>query len=207
MALTLGVLALVEAKPGKEAEVEAFVKAGQVDRRAGAGHAGLVWLPRRRLDVRDLRCLRGRGGASGAPVRADPGGAGRGRPAAARQGSRISAWWTSSRSRARRFGGWAPAQPSAGSVPSAGRRQPVVRLGEERQDDVTERRVARVEDRDPELLGVDGVGEEPIEARRSRGRPSIRRGARTSSRPTPMFSRNTPGRPRFEARPRRVRRS
>ena len=29
MALTLGVLALVEAKPGKEAEVEAFVKAGQ----------------------------------------------------------------------------------------------------------------------------------------------------------------------------------
>ncbi len=29
MALTVGVLALVEAKPGKEAEVEAFVKAGQ----------------------------------------------------------------------------------------------------------------------------------------------------------------------------------
>ena len=29
MALTLGVLALVEAKPGKEADVEAFVKAGQ----------------------------------------------------------------------------------------------------------------------------------------------------------------------------------
>ena len=29
MALTLGILALVEAKPGKEAEVEAFVKAGQ----------------------------------------------------------------------------------------------------------------------------------------------------------------------------------
>jgi quinol monooxygenase YgiN len=29
MALTLGVLALVEAKPGKEAEVEAFVKAGR----------------------------------------------------------------------------------------------------------------------------------------------------------------------------------
>jgi quinol monooxygenase YgiN len=29
MALTVGVLALVEAKPGKEAEVEAFVKSGQ----------------------------------------------------------------------------------------------------------------------------------------------------------------------------------
>ena len=29
MALTLGVLALVEAKPGKEAQVEAFVKAGR----------------------------------------------------------------------------------------------------------------------------------------------------------------------------------
>ena len=29
MALTLGILALVEAKPGKEAEVEAFVKGGQ----------------------------------------------------------------------------------------------------------------------------------------------------------------------------------
>jgi quinol monooxygenase YgiN len=29
MALTLGVLALVEAKPGKEAEVEAFIKGGQ----------------------------------------------------------------------------------------------------------------------------------------------------------------------------------
>jgi len=29
MALTLGILALVEAKPGKEAEVEAFVRAGQ----------------------------------------------------------------------------------------------------------------------------------------------------------------------------------
>jgi quinol monooxygenase YgiN len=29
MALTLGILALVEAKPGKEGEVEAFVKAGQ----------------------------------------------------------------------------------------------------------------------------------------------------------------------------------
>jgi quinol monooxygenase YgiN len=28
-ALTLGILALVEAKPGKEADVEAFVKAGQ----------------------------------------------------------------------------------------------------------------------------------------------------------------------------------
>ena len=37
MALTLGVLALVEAKPGKEAEVEAFVKAGQgiVDQEPG----------------------------------------------------------------------------------------------------------------------------------------------------------------------------
>jgi quinol monooxygenase YgiN len=29
MALTLGILALVEAKPGKEAQVEAFVKGGQ----------------------------------------------------------------------------------------------------------------------------------------------------------------------------------
>jgi quinol monooxygenase YgiN len=29
MALTLGVLALVEAKPGKEAEVEAFLRSGQ----------------------------------------------------------------------------------------------------------------------------------------------------------------------------------
>jgi hypothetical protein len=29
MALTLGILALVEAKPGKEAQVEAFVKAGR----------------------------------------------------------------------------------------------------------------------------------------------------------------------------------
>jgi quinol monooxygenase YgiN len=29
MALTLGILALVEAKPGKESEVEAFVKGGQ----------------------------------------------------------------------------------------------------------------------------------------------------------------------------------
>ena len=29
MALTLGILALVEAKPGKEAEVQAFVKGGQ----------------------------------------------------------------------------------------------------------------------------------------------------------------------------------
>ncbi len=29
MALTLGILALVEAKPGKEADVEAFVKSGQ----------------------------------------------------------------------------------------------------------------------------------------------------------------------------------
>ncbi len=37
MALTVGVLALVEAKPGKEAEVEAFVKAGQgiVEEEAG----------------------------------------------------------------------------------------------------------------------------------------------------------------------------
>ncbi len=29
MALTLGILALVEAKPGKEADVEAFVRSGQ----------------------------------------------------------------------------------------------------------------------------------------------------------------------------------
>ena len=29
MALTVGVLALVEAKPGKEGQVEAFVKSGQ----------------------------------------------------------------------------------------------------------------------------------------------------------------------------------
>lgn len=29
MALTLGILALVEAKPGKEADVEAFIKGGQ----------------------------------------------------------------------------------------------------------------------------------------------------------------------------------
>ena len=29
MALTLGILALVEAKPGKEADVEAFIKSGQ----------------------------------------------------------------------------------------------------------------------------------------------------------------------------------
>jgi len=37
MALTLGVLALVEAKPAKEADVEAFVKAGQgiVEREPG----------------------------------------------------------------------------------------------------------------------------------------------------------------------------
>ena len=37
MALTLGILALVEAKPGKEAEVEAFVKSGQaiVEREPG----------------------------------------------------------------------------------------------------------------------------------------------------------------------------
>ena len=37
MALTLGILALVEAKPGKEADVEAFVKAGQgiVEREPG----------------------------------------------------------------------------------------------------------------------------------------------------------------------------
>ena len=37
MALTLGILALVEAKPGKEAAVEAFVKAGQgiVEREPG----------------------------------------------------------------------------------------------------------------------------------------------------------------------------
>lgn len=37
MALTLGVLALVEAKPGKEAQVEAFVKGGRaiVEQEAG----------------------------------------------------------------------------------------------------------------------------------------------------------------------------
>jgi hypothetical protein len=37
MALTLGILALVEAKPGKEAEVEAFVEGGQaiVEREPG----------------------------------------------------------------------------------------------------------------------------------------------------------------------------
>ena len=37
MALTLGILALVEAKPGKESDVEAFVKAGQgiVEREPG----------------------------------------------------------------------------------------------------------------------------------------------------------------------------
>ncbi len=37
MALTLGVLALVEAKPGKEAEVEAFLKGGReiVDQEPG----------------------------------------------------------------------------------------------------------------------------------------------------------------------------
>ena len=37
MALTLGILGLVEAKPGKEADVEAFVKGGQgvVEREAG----------------------------------------------------------------------------------------------------------------------------------------------------------------------------
>ena len=37
MALTLGILALVEAKPGKEAEVEAFVKDGRaiVDQEPG----------------------------------------------------------------------------------------------------------------------------------------------------------------------------
>ena len=37
MALTLGILALVEAKPGKEADVEAFVKGGRaiVDREPG----------------------------------------------------------------------------------------------------------------------------------------------------------------------------
>jgi quinol monooxygenase YgiN len=37
MALTLGILALVEAKPGKEAEVEAFVKGGReiVDQEPG----------------------------------------------------------------------------------------------------------------------------------------------------------------------------
>jgi len=37
MALTLGILALVEARPGKEADVEAFVKSGQgiVEREPG----------------------------------------------------------------------------------------------------------------------------------------------------------------------------
>ena len=56
-----------------------------------------------------------------------------------------------------------------------------MRLREERQDDVTERLVARIDDLiDRELLRVDGVGEKPVERRRSQVRPSSRRAARTS---------------------------
>ena len=39
MALTLGILALVEAKPGKEAEVEAFVKGGRAIVEGSPGRA------------------------------------------------------------------------------------------------------------------------------------------------------------------------
>ena len=42
MALTVGVLALVEAKPGKEDEVEAFLREWPLDCRAGARYRRLV---------------------------------------------------------------------------------------------------------------------------------------------------------------------
>ena len=53
----------------------------------------------------------------------------------------------------------------SGVVPSTLSREPVVCLREERHDDVPNGRVARVEDRDPELTRIDGVGEDSIERR------------------------------------------
>jgi hypothetical protein len=47
--------------------------------------------------------------------------------------------------------------------PSAG--HPVVCLGEERENVLSEGRVTRVQDRDPELLAVDGMGEKAVERR------------------------------------------
>ncbi|MEA2546865.1 MAG: hypothetical protein QOI09_2138, partial [Chloroflexota bacterium] len=47
-------------------------------------------------------------------------------------------------------------------MPGPRRDEPMVGLGDEREYDVPECRVTRVEDRDPELLRVDGVGEDPV---------------------------------------------
>jgi hypothetical protein len=48
-------------------------------------------------------------------------------------------------------------------VPGLCRGKSIVCEFQQRDDSVGERLVARVEDRDPELLGIDGVGEEPVE--------------------------------------------
>src|SRR5207247_4792583 len=55
-------------------------------------------------------------------------------------------------------------EPS-GALPGALRGEAVVRLGQQRDDEVAERRVARVEDRDPVLRRVHRVREEPVDRR------------------------------------------
>ena len=138
MALTLGVLALVEAKPGKEAEVEAFVKAGQsiVEQEPGTR----VWYGFRSTTRRSGSSMPSR---TKPRVRRTCPGRSRPRWPPPARGClpriRISAWSTSSRSRARRFGGWARLTASR-SMPGAGRGQSVVRLGQQRN--TTSRNVA-----------------------------------------------------------------
>ena len=100
MALTLGILALVEAKPGKEAQVEAFVKGGRdiVEQEPGTR----VWYGFRVDDSTFgiFDAFEDEAARSGPPERTDPCGAGYGRPRAPRQGSRTFAWWTCWPSRA-----------------------------------------------------------------------------------------------------------
>ena len=87
MALTLGILALVEAKPGKEADVEAFVKGGQAIVEQEPGTRVWYGFQGQRNDVRDLRRLRRRGGTPGPPFGSESCSACLGRPGAAREGS------------------------------------------------------------------------------------------------------------------------
>ena len=82
------------------------------------------------------------------------------------------------------------------------RREPIVRLLDQRPDLVAIRRVARVEDRDPELLRVDGVGQEPVELGVVGLAFNRADEALEGLRPTPMFTRNTPARAvRLEGQP------
>ena len=74
----------------------------------------------------------------------------------------------------------------------------VVGLGEERLDDLLEGARARVQDRDPALLGVDRVGEQPVQLGEVRVRRSPTRRWNVSRESAPMFSRKTPGRDRFD---------